>query len=288
MKNRAGLPDNFDPNKVYFVKGDLLSRLCALVGGLNSDDGTVDVEYGADQIVARVAKRTAVGSMFAHPWKVTVSTSSPYTYACTDGIPSSTVAGRIWSRLGNKLDVTAVSAVAIAATKTICCEVVIPTSVGVGPSAQIVAVSGAVDYMEESSAFEITRRYPLAVVTFASGVPSVQQVRFSDIDVDPPVLSTNSIHRTVNGNYDVYDLVNDSATPGNWRYYGTNGAGAKGYYDLPTELTLEQITVISAVQYDTSSKKLQVKTRTCYVNQPSAESAWTDITTAVAYTCPET
>lgn len=29
-------------------------------------------------------------------------------------------------------------------------------------------------------------------------------------------------------------LVNDSATPGNSKYYGTNGGGTKGFYDLPT------------------------------------------------------
>lgn len=29
-------------------------------------------------------------------------------------------------------------------------------------------------------------------------------------------------------------LINDSATPGNDKYYGTNGSGTKGYYDLPT------------------------------------------------------
>lgn len=28
-------------------------------------------------------------------------------------------------------------------------------------------------------------------------------------------------------------LVNDTATPGNSKYYGTNGSGTKGYYDLP-------------------------------------------------------
>ena len=30
-------------------------------------------------------------------------------------------------------------------------------------------------------------------------------------------------------------LVNDAATPGNSRYYGTDGAGAKGYYAIPTQ-----------------------------------------------------
>lgn len=29
-------------------------------------------------------------------------------------------------------------------------------------------------------------------------------------------------------------LVNDAATPGNSKYYGTNGSGAKGYHDIPT------------------------------------------------------
>lgn len=29
-------------------------------------------------------------------------------------------------------------------------------------------------------------------------------------------------------------LVNDAATPGNTKYYGTDGSGTKGYFDLPT------------------------------------------------------
>lgn len=31
-------------------------------------------------------------------------------------------------------------------------------------------------------------------------------------------------------------LVNDAATPGNLKYYGTNGSGTKGFYDLPTTM----------------------------------------------------
>lgn len=33
-------------------------------------------------------------------------------------------------------------------------------------------------------------------------------------------------------------LVNDSTSPGNFKYYGTNGSGTKGFYDLPTPPTV--------------------------------------------------
>lgn len=37
-------------------------------------------------------------------------------------------------------------------------------------------------------------------------------------------------------------LVNDAATPGNSRYYGTNATGSKGFHDLPTVSTTPQAT----------------------------------------------
>jgi hypothetical protein len=31
-------------------------------------------------------------------------------------------------------------------------------------------------------------------------------------------------------------LINDHAAPGNWKYYGTNGAGVKGFFDVPSSI----------------------------------------------------
>ncbi len=47
--------------------------------------------------------------------------------------------------------------------------------------------------------------------------------------------AANSI--TGNGTSSPFSLVGDSATPGNSQYYGTNGTGAKGYYDLKCTTT---------------------------------------------------
>ncbi len=72
-------------------------------------------------------------------------------------------------------------------------------------------------------------------------------------------------------------LVNDEDNPAaaDPAYYGTNAAGVKGYHAFRVELT--RITVVTAVQYDTGTKKLQYKTRTAYVYSPSAESDWADM-----------
>jgi len=45
--------------------------------------------------------------------------------------------------------------------------------------------------------------------------------------------SASSIALVQNLDDITFALVGDSAAPGNSKYYGTNGAGAKGYYDLP-------------------------------------------------------
>ena len=50
------------------------------------------------------------------------------------------------------------------------------------------------------------------------------------VDLGSPI---NSIEVSSNA----YQLVGDSASPGNTFYYGTNGAGAKGYYDLDATVT---------------------------------------------------
>jgi len=50
-----------------------------------------------------------------------------------------------------------------------------------------------------------------------------------DQTLDFSVVTQNSIDADTNG----VKLLNDEASPGNNKYYGTNGAGVKGWYDLP-------------------------------------------------------
>ena len=113
-----------------------------------------------------------------HPWKVTVDgTGEGATYSITGG--------RVWTREGNKLEVSGFEDSEIAGTCTVVCKVTIPTSTGgtVTPTAEIVDVAGAVDYWEHSSATGVVKRFPLAIIIVGSGGhPSVAQVRFCDID----------------------------------------------------------------------------------------------------------
>lgn len=64
-------------------------------------------------------------------------------------------------------------------------------------------------------------------------------------------------------------LVGDSATPGNSKYYGTNGTGTKGYYDLPagggsiaagsvgtTELATNAVTTIKITDANVTTAKI--------------------------------
>lgn len=76
---------------------------------------------------------------------------------------------------------------------------------------------------------------------------------------------------TVDGVSDKVRLVGDSAAPGNNYFYGTEGAGTKGWN------ALTQVTMIVDEQLD-ASNNLQIKTRTGYVWNPGAVSAWTTVT----------
>jgi hypothetical protein len=60
-----------------------------------------------------------------------------------------------------------------------------------------------------------------------SGVPSIAG---TGTDYEVPLTFSQSVARTTN----TVTLTNDSTTPGNSKYYGTNGSGTKGFFDLPT------------------------------------------------------
>jgi hypothetical protein len=51
--NNAGLPENVDPGQAYLLSGAVAARLMALLGGIESPDGSVDVDYLADRILLR-------------------------------------------------------------------------------------------------------------------------------------------------------------------------------------------------------------------------------------------
>jgi hypothetical protein len=62
-----------------------------------------------------------------------------------------------------------------------------------------------------------------------------------------------SVQDSVAGNGTVASplkLVNDLTAPGNWRYYGTNNAGVRGWYGLPTQLVISSVAVTEATNSD--------------------------------------
>ncbi len=99
------------------------------------------------------------------------------------------------------------------------------------------------------------------------------------IDVDGTSPNGLTVNVVVQDSIEVYlpltnnalRLVNDEASPGNNHFYGTQGAGTKGWN------ALTQVTYVTDVQLD-GSNNLQKKTRTGYVWNPGAESGWSTIT----------
>lgn len=61
-----------------------------------------------------------------------------------------------------------------------------------------------------------------------SGGGDLSESRTLDVNVQ------NSIEIDSTGEQNHLQLVNDEATPGNSKYYGTDGAGAKGFHNLPS------------------------------------------------------
>ena len=79
-------------------------------------------------------------------------------------------------------------------------------------------------------------RYPLGKWTIASGysvdVMEPPSLMVAGADYEVPLTFSSSLSRAANA----VTFVNDSATPGNSYYYGTNGSGAKGYFALPSSM----------------------------------------------------
>lgn len=95
--------------------------------------------------------------------------------------------------------------------------------------------------------------------------PSVHAVRAyianilggSDVDLSLVVYNTRRINTTgsLTGGGDLasnrnLSLVGDSSTPGNTKYYGTDGTGSKGFYDIPTS---KHITLAITIPYKPNS-----------------------------------
>lgn len=81
------------------------------------------------------------------------------------------------------------------------------------------------------------------------------------------ILAADMVQKSVtyNGTDKKLELSGDSATPGNSKYYGTNGSGTKGFYDLPggeSGVTKEPMgfpnLTDSTVSYNLATRKLTV------------------------------
>jgi hypothetical protein len=115
------------------------------------------------------------------PWFVYLTNpSGTWQWNCVDGSGLATLpAGRVWTREGNKLEVTASTANAISADSTICCVV---TFAGAGSvTASLAALTGALDCWEDTATPNLIVRFPLALVTFTGGIPAVKPLRFGDL-----------------------------------------------------------------------------------------------------------
>lgn len=73
--------------------------------------------------------------------------------------------------------------------------------------------------------------------TGGTEVPAFHVIDFSELSGTPtPAPSYTFIDSIVNTSGTV-SLVNDAATPGNSKYYGTDSGGTRGYFTLPTGIT---------------------------------------------------
>ena len=128
---------------------------------------------------------------------------------------------------------------------------------------------------------EITARRPNGVYVTSGDVGFLGQDS-SGQNVFEPGAMLPPVKNSIEVDSNALQFVNDVLAPGNLYYYGTNAAGVKGWYVLGTGFTV--VTVVTAVQYDTATGKFQKKTRNVTVFNPTAESDWTDVFTAVE--CP--
>lgn len=58
-------------------------------------------------------------------------------------------------------------------------------------------------------------------------------IDFTYADATPSITAIAKTQMSITSDSSGLKLVNDSSTPGNTKYYGTNGSGTKGYYDIP-------------------------------------------------------
>jgi hypothetical protein len=58
-------------------------------------------------------------------------------------------------------------------------------------------------------------------------------IDFTYNDATPSIAAEVITQLSITSDSSGVKLVNDSAAPGNTKYYGTNGSGTKGYYDIP-------------------------------------------------------
>lgn len=74
-------------------------------------------------------------------------------------------------------------------------------------------------------------------------VNALQAEDIAFLQICGAVITADSIQGGWNGTiFAPLSLVGDSASPGNWKFYGTNGSGTKGYHSLPSGSFIPPIT----------------------------------------------
>lgn len=90
-------------------------------------------------------------------------------------------------------------------------------------------------------------------------------------NVTTKALDVNSTKSIVVNTDNQLQLDGDVASPGNRFLYGTDETGKKCF------IPLVQATVITAVRFDDVNLKVQYKSKTCWVIDPSVETDWIDL-----------
>jgi hypothetical protein len=77
------------------------------------------------------------------------------------------------------------------------------------------------------------------------GTTGIVSAASGGTDYEYPLTFSNSLSRSTN----TITLVNDSATPGNSKYYGTDAGGTKGFYALPSGGTTDHASLTTGLAY---------------------------------------
>ena len=247
------------------------------------------------------------GGNIAHPWTTFVElvNDTTWTWSCTNGLDN-IFAGNVLTSEGDLLTVECVIDEEIEpdSNVTICCVVTFYPGVGDLPTAEIVAVEGDVDYwLDDPDEGTLTITVPLALIwwgedDYGANVPHVEELRFSDIHLGDRNGSLVAIETGESPLFLRAAMQDITATPeydaGTDVIVKVDSMGDPGEKTLRFYVPKEdigettQITVVTQVRYDTTTHKFQIKTRTANVFDPSAESAWADVTTANPLVCPGT